>query len=54
MTYCGDLEFSIENGVVIGKEAKVQAVGGDFLLGHITKLSQIAADLNALPAAAKA
>jgi len=54
MAYCGDLEFSIENGVVIGKEAKVQAVGGDFLLGHITKLSQIAADLNALPAAAKA
>lgn len=47
--YCGDLEFSIDNGVIHGKEAKEQAVDGDFLVSHINKLAQIAHDLNALP-----
>jgi translation initiation factor 3 subunit L len=49
--YCGDIEFSIENDVVAGKETKAQAVKRDFLIGHIRRLGQITHDLNALPQA---
>lgn len=51
LQYCGDIEFSIENDVVVGKETKAQSVKGDFLIGHIKKLGQITHDLNALPPA---